>query len=86
VASIFYRTGKAVLVLVLVVEYHILVRLTSGSKTAGLVWVPKLSGVFMGTAVQLSDDDIAFLVSLLKNSSQPLTTQQLIQALRSRGR
>ncbi|GIW03588.1 MAG: hypothetical protein KatS3mg059_0208 [Thermomicrobiales bacterium] len=72
--------------LALVVEYHMLVRLPSGSQTAGLVWVPNLSGVLMGTAIQLNDDDIAFLVSLLKNSSQPLTTQQLIQALRSRGR
>jgi len=36
--------------------------------------------------VRLSEDDVAFLLSLLRDpaNSQPLTTQQLIDALRLR--
>lgn len=33
-------------------------------------------------AVQLSDDDVAFLLMILRNSSRPLTTAQLVDALR----
>ncbi len=33
--------------------------------------------------VQLTDNDIAFLLTLLRNSSVPLTTQQLVEALRT---
>jgi hypothetical protein len=32
--------------------------------------------------VQLNDDDVAYLMNLLRNASQPVTTQQLIDALR----
>ena len=32
--------------------------------------------------VQLSDDDVAFLLMILRNSSRPLTTSQLVDALR----
>ena len=35
-----------------------------------------------GTDVRLSDDDIAFLLMILRNSPRPLTTEQLVQALR----
>lgn len=34
--------------------------------------------------VQLNDADIAFLMNLLRNASAPLTTQELIEALRER--
>jgi hypothetical protein len=39
-----------------------------------------------GKPVQLSEDDVAYLLSLLRDPSQtqPLTTQQLIDALRLR--
>lgn len=33
-------------------------------------------------AVRLSDDDVAFLLMILRNSGRPLTTGQLVQALR----
>ena len=32
--------------------------------------------------VRLSDDDIAFLLMILRNSGRPLTTGQLVDALR----
>jgi hypothetical protein len=32
--------------------------------------------------VQLRDEDVAYLLTLLRNAPQPLTTQQLIDALR----
>ena len=32
--------------------------------------------------IRLSDDDVAYLMNLLRNSSQPVTTQQLIDVLR----
>lgn len=34
--------------------------------------------------LQLNDDDIAFLLTLLRNASSPLTTQDLIEALKKR--
>jgi len=36
----------------------------------------------MTAQIQLRDEDIAYLLTLLRNSTQPLTTQQLIDALR----
>jgi hypothetical protein len=33
-------------------------------------------------AVHLNDDDVAHLMNVLRNSSQPVTTQQLIDVLR----
>lgn len=39
----------------------------------------------MNGAIQLTDDDIAFLINLLRSSGLPMTTQQLIDALRERG-
>jgi hypothetical protein len=40
----------------------------------------------MPTQVKLSDDDVTFLLSLLRNTTSPVTTQQLIDALRNRAR
>lgn len=34
--------------------------------------------------LHLNDDDIAFLHTLLRNATSPLTTQQMIDALRQR--
>ncbi len=34
--------------------------------------------------IQLSDEDIEYLVSVIRSSSTALTTEQLIEALRSR--
>lgn len=39
----------------------------------------------MPEPIQLNDEDVAFLLTLLRNSSQPMTTQQLIDALRRHG-
>jgi len=39
----------------------------------------------MNGALQLTDDDIAFLINVLRSSGLPMTTQQLIDALRERG-
>lgn len=36
----------------------------------------------MSETIDLNDDDIAFLLALLRTSPQPLTTQQLIDAFR----
>lgn len=36
----------------------------------------------MSAQIQLRDEDVAYLMTLLRNSSQPITTQQLIDALR----
>jgi hypothetical protein len=41
----------------------------------------------MATATAtLSDSDLMYLLTLLRSSEQPLTTEQLIQALRERAR
>lgn len=32
--------------------------------------------------VRLNDEDVAYLMNLLRNASQPVTTQQLIDTLR----
>jgi hypothetical protein len=44
----------------------------------------KLTGEKMPSQIDLSDDDVAFLLTVLRNSSQPVTTQQLIDAVRNR--
>ena len=36
----------------------------------------------MASQIQLNDEDVALLLTLLRNSTQPMTTQQLIDALR----
>ena len=36
----------------------------------------------MASPIHLSDEDVAFLLTLLRNAPQPMTTQQLIDALR----
>jgi hypothetical protein len=36
----------------------------------------------MAPRVKLNDEDVALLLTLLRNAVQPLTTQQLIDALR----
>jgi DNA-binding response OmpR family regulator len=36
--------------------------------------------------IELNDEDLAYLLTVLRNSNQPLTTQQLIDALRGQGR
>jgi hypothetical protein len=38
----------------------------------------------MPSQIDLSDDDVAFLLTVLRNSSQPVTTQELIDAVRNR--
>jgi hypothetical protein len=40
----------------------------------------------MPTQVQLTEEDVTFLLMFLRSSTVPVTTQQLIDALRSRGR
>ena len=35
--------------------------------------------------VQLSQEDVTFLFALLRNASSPLTTAQLVEALKQRG-
>jgi hypothetical protein len=40
----------------------------------------------MPAQVQLSDDDVTFLLTLLRTATMPVTTQQLIDALRNRVR
>jgi hypothetical protein len=39
-------------------------------------------GAHEAATVRLSDDDFAYVLNLLRNASQPVTTQQLIDALR----
>lgn len=36
----------------------------------------------MSSSVKLNDEDVAYLLTLLRNATQPLTTQYLIDALR----
>jgi hypothetical protein len=35
--------------------------------------------------LQLTDEDITFLLTLLRNSASPMTTTQLVEALKQRG-
>lgn len=37
----------------------------------------------MSVQIELSEEDVAFLLTVLRNSTQPVTTQQLIDALRA---
>src|SRR3954454_11605691 len=46
----------------------------------------KAAGDFMANQVQLSEEDVTYLLTVLRNSSQPITTQQLINALRDRAK
>ena len=39
-------------------------------------------GAREGATVHLSEDDVAYLMNLLRNATQPVTTQQLIDTLR----
>ncbi|MGB3307545.1 MAG: hypothetical protein WBA63_15275 [Thermomicrobiales bacterium] len=34
--------------------------------------------------LQLTDEDVTFLLTLLRNASSPVTTQQLVDALKQR--
>ena len=36
--------------------------------------------------IELNDEDLAYLLTVLRNSAQPMTTQQLIDALRGQSR
>ena len=36
----------------------------------------------MSPQIQLNDEDVAFLLTLLRNATAPMATQQLIDALR----
>lgn len=36
------------------------------------------------STLRLTDDDVAFLLTMLRNAISPLTTQELIAALRER--
>jgi hypothetical protein len=38
-----------------------------------------------GSDVQLKDDDVTYLLNLLRNTSSPMTTAQLVDALKQRG-
>ncbi|MEJ7901074.1 MAG: hypothetical protein WKF63_04460 [Thermomicrobiales bacterium] len=38
-----------------------------------------------GSDVQLKDDDVTYLLNLLRKASSPLTTAQLVDALKQRG-
>jgi hypothetical protein len=38
----------------------------------------------MANPVQLKDEDVTYLLTVLRNANQPITTQQLINALRDR--
>jgi hypothetical protein len=38
-----------------------------------------------GSNVQLTEDDVMFLLNLLRNAPSPLTTAQLVDALKQRG-
>jgi hypothetical protein len=42
------------------------------------------AGDFMANPVQLKEEDVTYLLTVLRNASQPITTQQLINALRDR--
>ena len=35
-------------------------------------------------ALQLTDEDVAYLLTLLRNATSPITTEQLVEALRQR--
>jgi GAF domain-containing protein len=37
-----------------------------------------------GSDVRLTEDDVNYLLTLLRNASSPLTTAQLVEALRQR--
>lgn len=39
-----------------------------------------------GSDVRLTEDDMVFLLSLLRNATTPLTTDQLVDALKQRGK
>lgn len=39
-----------------------------------------------GSDLRLTEDDKAFLLSLLRNAPTPLTTEQLVEALKQRGK
>ncbi len=39
-----------------------------------------------GSDVRLTEDDMVFLLSLLRNATTPLTTEQLVEALKQRGK
>jgi hypothetical protein len=39
-----------------------------------------------GSDVRITEDDMIFLLSLLRNAAAPLTTEQLVEALKQRGR
>jgi hypothetical protein len=38
----------------------------------------------MANLIQLNEEDVTYLLTILRNSTQPITTQQLINALRDR--
>jgi hypothetical protein len=37
-----------------------------------------------GSDLQLTDDDVIFLLTLLRNAASPLTTAQMVDALKER--
>jgi hypothetical protein len=51
-----------------------------------LARIRRFDGERMPTQVQLTDEDVAFLLMFLRSATAPVTTQQLIDALRGRGR
>ncbi len=53
-----------------------------GAAPCCVAWCGGFTLVQDGATVHLSEDDVAYLLNLLRNSTQPVTTQQLIDALR----
>jgi hypothetical protein len=43
---------------------------------------PRMAG--QGSDVRLTEDDVNYLLTLLRNATSPLTTAQLVEALRQR--
>jgi len=44
----------------------------------------KAAGDLRANPVQLNEEDITYLLTILRNASQPITTQELIVAIRDR--
>lgn len=38
-----------------------------------------------GSDLQLTDEDVSYLLTLLKNAASPMTTAQLVEAIKQRG-
>lgn len=54
----------------------------SGAAATGLARILTKMEKRMSVTVSLNDEDVAYLLTLLRNATRPMTTQQLIDALR----